>query len=209
MPSSRTSGADTRTRLLNSAQHLFAERGYAAVSTKAICGAARANIAAIHYHFGSKEALYRRVLERFLTAAGMDRLSALLAPPSGREEFRLKLEMFLRFAAEGIAETPDLARIIRRDTEIMQAPTRRVFMATFYRIFLMIVAFMRAAKEKKLLRPSVDPFAAARFLDTQVSSQIHCGNVRSLLKMGNLADPAYRAKWASDTADLVLNGVLR
>lgn len=45
-------------RLLEAAQEVFAERGYAAASVRDICGQAGVNIAAVNYYFGDKERLY-------------------------------------------------------------------------------------------------------------------------------------------------------
>ena len=52
----------TRQRLLESACEIFAEQGYQAATVAEICERAEANIAAVNYHFGSKEALYDEVL---------------------------------------------------------------------------------------------------------------------------------------------------
>ena len=55
-------GERTHTRLLFEASRIFSEKGYAKASTREICEAARLNPAAIHYHFGDKDGLYRAVL---------------------------------------------------------------------------------------------------------------------------------------------------
>jgi TetR/AcrR family transcriptional regulator, regulator of cefoperazone and chloramphenicol sensitivity len=55
-------GERARTRLLMEALRIFAEKGYAKASTREICQAAGLNVAAIHYHFGDKEGLYRATL---------------------------------------------------------------------------------------------------------------------------------------------------
>lgn len=55
-------GERARTRLLAEASRIFAEKGYATASTREICLAAGLNVAAIHYHFGGKEGLYRAAL---------------------------------------------------------------------------------------------------------------------------------------------------
>jgi TetR/AcrR family transcriptional regulator, regulator of cefoperazone and chloramphenicol sensitivity len=55
-------GERARTRLLTEASRIFAEKGYAKSSTREICEAAGLNPAAIHYHFGDKDGLYRAVL---------------------------------------------------------------------------------------------------------------------------------------------------
>ena len=43
---------ETRERLLKAAEALFAERGFKRVTVREICLAARANVAAVNYHFG-------------------------------------------------------------------------------------------------------------------------------------------------------------
>ncbi len=55
-------GERARTRLLFEASRIFSEKGYAKASTREICEAAGLNPAAIHYHFGDKDGLYRAVL---------------------------------------------------------------------------------------------------------------------------------------------------
>ena len=52
----------TRQNLLDSAAVLFSEKGYGNTSVADICKLAGANIAAVNYHFQSKELLYREVL---------------------------------------------------------------------------------------------------------------------------------------------------
>ena len=53
---------ETRERLLDAATRLFAERGFAKVTVRDICLKARANVAAVNYHFGGKAGLYDQVV---------------------------------------------------------------------------------------------------------------------------------------------------
>jgi AcrR family transcriptional regulator len=48
----------TKERILDTAEVLFAQKGYRAVSVREITSAARCNLAAVNYHFGKKENLY-------------------------------------------------------------------------------------------------------------------------------------------------------
>lgn len=52
---------NTRDRLLDHAERLFAEKGFAAVSVREITSAADCNLAAVNYHFGGKQNLYLSV----------------------------------------------------------------------------------------------------------------------------------------------------
>ena len=59
--------SDTVDRILDAAEELFAERGFAETSLRMITSKANVNLAAVNYHFGSKKALIHAVFARFLT----------------------------------------------------------------------------------------------------------------------------------------------
>lgn len=59
----------TRERLLEVAGPVFADRGYQATTIREICAGARANVAAVNYHFGDKLGLYTEVLQQSVRAA--------------------------------------------------------------------------------------------------------------------------------------------
>jgi len=112
----------TRERILKAAERLFADRGYEETSIRAIVAKARVNQAAINYHFGGKDGLYREVLrtafraltERQLAHAqemkGMSRENALaefirhqLHPLGERGELSRHLRIFNREAVRPTA----------------------------------------------------------------------------------------------------------
>jgi AcrR family transcriptional regulator len=55
---------DTKQRILDTAEKLFGENGYAVTSLRHIISEARVNLASIHYHFGSKQDLLDQVILR-------------------------------------------------------------------------------------------------------------------------------------------------
>ncbi len=69
--------ADTRSRILDAAESLFVEHGLEATSMRMITSNASANIAAAHYHFGSKESLIEAVFRRGLARLNEMRLREL------------------------------------------------------------------------------------------------------------------------------------
>ncbi len=69
--------AGTREKLLDVAVELFAEKGIGGTSLRVLTQQAGANLAAVHYHFGSKDALVDAVLERHAAALNRERLTDL------------------------------------------------------------------------------------------------------------------------------------
>ncbi len=67
----------TKERILDTAERLFAAHGYAATSLRSIIAEAGVNLAAVHYHFHSKEALLESVILRRSVPANQERLALL------------------------------------------------------------------------------------------------------------------------------------
>ncbi|WP_345813805.1 TetR/AcrR family transcriptional regulator [Paraburkholderia sp. PREW-6R] len=76
----RTTGrqaGDTKSRILDAAETLFIECGYEAMSLRQITSRAEVNLAAVNYHFGSKESLIHSMLSRRLDRLNQERLKLL------------------------------------------------------------------------------------------------------------------------------------
>ena len=129
---------DTKQRILDAAEHLFARNGYHATSLRGITTTADANLAAVNYHFGSKEALLEAVIVRRLDPLNEIRsgqLEALLQKaelagklPSCREVLRAFVEPTLRLRQQG-SETEDFIALIGRTL----AEPRGIAMSIFLR----------------------------------------------------------------------------
>lgn len=68
---------DTRERILDVAERLFMEFGYDGTSMRQITGEGNVNLAAVNYHFGSKEALMQEVFRRRLDWLNEERMRVL------------------------------------------------------------------------------------------------------------------------------------
>jgi AcrR family transcriptional regulator len=114
----------TPLRLLDAAERLIGERGVDPVSVRAINAAAGSNVAAAHYHFGSKSALVRAVLDRRMTVLAHERRVRLApiaddpapTPAAVAEVFVLPLYEFGR-SREGAAYVRFLAALARSGDE--------------------------------------------------------------------------------------------
>ena len=70
---------DTRERILDAAEHLFMAHGYEGTSMRQITSEASVNLAAVNYHFGSKESLMQEVFRRRLDWLNEERMRVLNA----------------------------------------------------------------------------------------------------------------------------------
>jgi len=87
---------DTKTRILDAAEALFSEHGYGGASMREITARADVNLAAVNYHFGSKEALLQEVFQRSFGHLNEERLR--------------RLGVLERLAGGGILDLEDLVR---------------------------------------------------------------------------------------------------
>ncbi|MGE5468212.1 MAG: TetR/AcrR family transcriptional regulator [Ignavibacteria bacterium] len=101
--------SDTRSRILDAAERLFMEHGLEATTLRMITAEAQANIAAVNYHFGSKEALIEELFRRRLTWLNEQRLAELdrLEADAGEAPVkpRLIVEAFFGVAIRMAADT--------------------------------------------------------------------------------------------------------
>lgn len=99
MPSHPT--FSTRERILGAAEALFAEHGFTGASLRQVTATAKVNLAAVNYHFGSKDALIEEVLRRRLDELSRRRLEQLAQlSGQGAHDLDAILDAFIRPALE-------------------------------------------------------------------------------------------------------------
>ena len=117
-------GAETRARLIEAALDVFGHQGFEGATTRQIAKAAGVNLAAIVYHFGSKEALYGAVAEHVVgkVAAGIGQpLNEVLAevdkldPAGARAALRRMIGQFVEVFIGSGAEPARWARFVVRE----------------------------------------------------------------------------------------------
>ncbi|MBC8011288.1 MAG: TetR/AcrR family transcriptional regulator [Burkholderiales bacterium] len=101
--------AATRDDILDAAERMFAEHGYAGATLRLITAAARVNLAAAHYHFGDKEALYRAVFTRRIQPMNTLRLADLEAAEAAAGKRPVPLRTLLVILIRPIAALLDTA----------------------------------------------------------------------------------------------------
>ena len=149
-------GSDTRGRILDAAERLFAAHGFAGTSLRAVTREAGANLAAVHYHFGTKEDLLRAVLSRIVLPVNRERLEMLerVEAAAGSDPPSLEgiLEAFIApdlrlirdLGERGVIITRFLGRSLTEPAEMVQALSREHFEELGQRF---VEAFARALPE--------------------------------------------------------------
>jgi len=116
---------DTKTRILDAAEKLFGEKGFDATSLRDITTEADVNLAAVNYHFQSKESLIEAVILRGAAPVNERRL-AMLEAAGPRATVEQIVEAFvapvLEYDFQPIA--PLMARVLS-SPEIMQTVMKR------------------------------------------------------------------------------------
>jgi AcrR family transcriptional regulator len=109
-------GRDTKERILDVAEALFAGNGYSGTSLRAVTAAAEVNLAAVNYHFGSKRALLAAVFERLSGPANRERLVRLdrLEAESANPALEEVLDAFLTPALRVVVDLGDRGHVATR-----------------------------------------------------------------------------------------------
>jgi AcrR family transcriptional regulator len=101
----RSNGSDkTRRQILEAALRLFAAHGYAGTSTQAIIVASRVSKPVLYYHFGSKEGLFRVIVDE----AENQLLATILKSKAGTPDVRSQLEDVCAAMFQFARENPSL-----------------------------------------------------------------------------------------------------
>lgn len=111
----------TKDRILQAAQEVFAERGFDGASTREIAARAEVNISSLHYHWDSKETLYRGIFAHIhhqLVALVQDQITR----PESLEEARALIDRTMGVIFDAFADDPTIPTLLLR--RLIEAPDR-------------------------------------------------------------------------------------
>jgi AcrR family transcriptional regulator len=172
----------TRESLLDAAEALFAEHGIQAASLRAITQKAGANLAAVHYHFGSKEGLVKAVFSRRIKPLNQERLRLLEAcdletPLEGHgveQVLHAFLAPVLRMSRETPEGTKDFAQLMGRAFMEPGEEVKQVLMEEFRE---MVDRFLAAFGRLLPHLPEAERMWRFHFVAGAMAHTIGCGQL--------------------------------
>ncbi len=124
----RQRGAKARAEILRAANRLFAQRGFEGAKTEAIAAAAGVNKALLYYHFQSKDALFRAVMEDHLEEFHRQAVTVLSSPGPAPDLLLRYLSMHFDFIAARPHYPPLLQRLMMTDADFASRLARKYFL---------------------------------------------------------------------------------
>jgi AcrR family transcriptional regulator len=169
-------GRDTRERVLDAAERLFALRGFQQTSIKRLAREAGVNQAAVNYYFGSKAALIEKVIERRLQPINQQRLEKLeavrqAATRQGRKPFAEDvLRAFIEpaFTLTDTMERKKFLAIASRAFYEPDANIRTIFINQFKPPFTLLSQAMRESL------PDMPEDVLSRRIHFTIGAMTHC-----------------------------------
>lgn len=143
---------DTVERILDAAETLFADKGFAETSLRQITGRAGVNLAAVNYHFGSKKSLIQAVFARFLDPfcdnlmQALDQRDAQKLPAATLEELlELLIEQSLATQPRSGQDLSIFMRLLGLSFTQVQGHLRRFLMERYGRVWQRYMQLLQAS----------------------------------------------------------------
>lgn len=166
-------GAATRERILDASERLFATKGFLATSVRDITSEAGVNLAAINYHFGGKDNLYREMSIRRLRIIREQRMAAIRAAMDPPPERRTVEDLLRRFAVSFLEPSADWKQgvlFLQLFSREMTEPRLPRELVQEELVVPIEAAFVEALRE---IEPGIEESSARLYLNSLVGQVMH------------------------------------
>jgi TetR/AcrR family transcriptional regulator len=188
---------------------LFSERGMDGVSVREIAEQAKVSPAMISYYFESKENLYLTCIDSFARGK-LQFVKEILSAVETREEFSLRLKMFIQTMTSNYSTDNQMTLIILRELQ-----TKRDNKEYFERIFAamqplnsMIHDFFEEARRRRFIKSGMDTHLLVSALMGLLIHPHQCLEIAKKMSGCDFKKPALQKEYAELVTNLFLSGVL-
>ncbi len=195
----RESGDRTRARLLEATKTLVAERGESNVSLRDIAEAAQANIAAVSYHFGSKDNLCRAAIEDAITTIGLEHLRSISSLPGNASIEEISSAMVATIVAHMSSKD-------KRDRAMLQITARAILSGSAHTSYARVSkdVFDQICSRLRVAMPKVKA-QELQFRADAAATLLHAAAAGTLQARVTALKPSELARWLVS----VVSGCLR
>ncbi len=185
--------SDTKEHILDASERLFSQHGIDAVSLRTITTEAGVNLASVHYHFGSKEALVKKVFARRIGRINCERIEMLDAAEAAAGDGLLAVEEVLRALftpAIRLSREGEKGQMFMRMCGRIYAEPADFVQRIFLELFKDMVVRFRAAFAKAL--PDVPDVERAWRVQFAIGAMAHTMLASETIRAysGGICDPS-------------------
>lgn len=189
---------NAKSRLLEAATKLIAEKGLAGASVRDICTEAGVSRNMIHHYYGSKDGLFQAILDNFSSEGFAPAIRTIATPAESAEEFRIKMELFITETLEALVTHSRVFRIITRE-QTHYLPLKE------YRSALL--RYLNAAQQRGFVRASAQlEMLPGVILDRLGNQVLYALSLGEGTHQNVLLDADYRRVWLKANTDILIFG---
>ena len=193
-------------KVLNAAQELFADEGYASVSIAAIADKAQVSKANIYHHFESKGELYCAVLK----AACLSSADMITHDAGHHDDYAKQLTNFAKSHVLHLTNNPSVSTLVIRglleESSNIDATTNDLTAHDFDCNFNRLVTLIKAGQEAKQIRQEINP---STFATLMIGANILFMKARNVLdEVPDNEYPLNPEDFSNTMSDILLHGAL-
>lgn len=206
---SKKAANDTAQIIKKVATTLFASKGFKSTSVKDITEHANVNIAAINYHFNSKENLLQEIVKDYASINVESVIRTLKKKANNLTELKIIFEIAFREQLEIAHEYRELMRIIRHEIAHMSDDVKDILVKALLGINDIFIEFIESGKERNLIDKNVDAMQVVLLIYSYVTT-LHSDEILLLSKPysdENMANTSYREYAISSISQILFHGI--
>ena len=150
----KTDALDTKEIIMQTAARLFSEKGFEAVSIRELAKEAQVNIAMIAYHYGSKEGLFKAIVEDKIPKSGVQLKAIQKSEGTAWDKVSMAIDLYI----ERMFLSDTFNRLIFRELSLEQRPeNREVIINAIEKNWRIIKQFIEEGQKSGLFKNEIDP----------------------------------------------------
>lgn len=198
--------SSAKERILTAAKKFFALKGFETTSVREIAKEAEVNLAAINYHFRSKEELFQNICCEF----GEKKLSlvfSLFNSVEDEKDMKVKLMVFMKTIYSYGVEDSDTLHILLKNIDLFANKSPEDFKRLFLEPHDRLARFFEEAQTKGIIRKDLEPEIIANIIHSGVIDSIRFNSLRKKFYGRDIMDESEQQKFIDNYLKCFIEGI--